>query len=107
METQQRPQMQARRHCPLLPYQLPCACAITPPHLYGRSMPFANRSEFLDAIARDLGDPDAAIWNADDLSRHLGHALANLADAAGAEDSQDVPATGSASYDLSWTLSIC
>lgn len=64
-------------------------------------MSFANRADFLAAIARDLGDPDAAIWSADDLSRHLDHALADLADAAGAEDSQDVPATGSDEYDLS------
>ena len=63
-------------------------------------MPFANRSEFLAAIARDLGDPDAAIWTSDDLSRHLDHALAALADASGAEDSQDVSATGSDEYDL-------
>lgn len=63
-------------------------------------MPFANRSEFLDAVARDLGDPDAAIWSADDLSRHLDHALAALADAVGAEASQDVPTTGYDTYDL-------
>ncbi len=63
-------------------------------------MPFANRSEFLEAVARDLGDPDAAIWTADELSRHLDHALAALADAAGAEASQDIPTTGCDNYDL-------
>lgn len=64
-------------------------------------MPFANRSDFLSAIARDLGDPDGSIWTSDDLSRALDHALDDLADAAGPPASVDVPATGTDTYDLS------
>lgn len=63
-------------------------------------MPFANRADFLAAIARDLGDPDGHVWTTDDLLRALGHALGELADAAGAPASVDVPATGSDAYDL-------
>ncbi|MDH7488303.1 MAG: hypothetical protein QHH80_02190 [Anaerolineae bacterium] len=64
-------------------------------------MPFANRADFLAAIARDLGDPDGNTWTSDDLSRALDHALDDLADAVGAPASVDVPATGSDTYDLS------
>jgi hypothetical protein len=64
-------------------------------------MSFADRDAFLAAIALDLGDPDCLIWSEDDLSRHLDHALANLADAAGVEASGDLTADGSAIYDLS------
>lgn len=64
-------------------------------------MPFANRADFLAAIARDLGDPDGNTWTSDDLSRALDHALNELADAAGAPASVDVSATGSDTYDLS------
>ena len=64
-------------------------------------MSFADRDAFLAAIARDLGDPDNSIWSADDLSRHLDHALADLADAAGAEASEEITADGSSAYDLS------
>ena len=64
-------------------------------------MSFANRSDFLAAIACDLGDPDGNVWTPDDLARHLDHALADLADAVGAAGSVDVPATGSDTYDLS------
>jgi len=64
-------------------------------------MPFANRADFLAAIARDLGDADGNTWTSDDLSRALDHALGDLADAAGAAASVDVPATGSDTYDLS------
>jgi hypothetical protein len=63
-------------------------------------MAFAKRDDFLAAVARDLGDPDGAIWTDLDLSRHLDHALANVADAVGAEDSVDIAATGADSYDL-------
>ncbi|GAB4405463.1 MAG: hypothetical protein Kow00123_17720 [Anaerolineales bacterium] len=64
-------------------------------------MPFANRADFLAAIARDLGDPDGNTWTSDDLSRALDHALDDLADAAGVATSVDVPASGSDTYDLS------
>jgi hypothetical protein len=63
-------------------------------------MPYADRDAFLAAIARDLGDPDGGIWTEDDLNRHLDHALADLADAAGAEDSLDITADGSTIYDI-------
>jgi len=64
-------------------------------------MSFADRDAFLAAIARDLGDPDGNSWTEDDLARHLDHALADLADAAGAQGSEDVTADGSTVYDLS------
>ncbi len=64
-------------------------------------MSFANRADCLAAIARDLGDPDGSIWSEDDLSRHLDHALADLADAAGAQESLDLSATGADEYDIS------
>lgn len=63
-------------------------------------MSFADRDVFIAAIARDLGDPDNAIWTEDDLSRHLDHALADLADAVGGQGSEDITADGSSGYDL-------
>lgn len=63
-------------------------------------MPFVHRSEFVAAIARDLGDPNGNTWTADDLSRALDHALSDLADAVGAMAWVDVPADGSNTYDL-------
>lgn len=63
-------------------------------------MSFADRDEFLAAIARDLGDPDNVLWTEDDLNRHLDHALADLADAAGVQASEDITADGSNTYDL-------
>ncbi len=64
-------------------------------------MPFANRADFLAAVARDLGDPDGSIWTSDDLARALAHALDDLADAAGAPAALDIAADGSDLYDLS------
>ncbi len=63
-------------------------------------MPFANRADFLAAVARDLGDPEGNIWTEDDLSRMLDHALSDLARVVGVEQTLDLPTTGSIDYDL-------